>query len=341
MSDLERGVVMQEDLKTMRTLIIGSIVGTFLIVSNALADEPPGKAAPIKVQNWRGLHLPAPGPGGLPRLRQVIVEKLAPMGVNVIVLEINYKFQFALHPELADSNALSKDDARALAALCREHGIRLIPQFNCLGHQSWSGTTFSLLTKYPELDETPETPRTNKGIYCRSWCPLNPKVNPIIFALMDDLIDAFEADAFHVGMDEVFIVASPQCPRCKGKDPAEVFAQAVNDYHKHLVDEKKLTMLMWGDRLLDDRTMHYGEWESSRNGTAPAADQVPKDIIICDWHYERMKSYPSLPFLQEKGFRVWPASWRNKDAALALIEAEQKLEPEHLVGHLCTSWGST
>ena len=33
--------------------------------------------------------------------------------------------------------------------------IRLIPQFQCLGHQSWERWTFSLLTKHPEFDETP------------------------------------------------------------------------------------------------------------------------------------------------------------------------------------------
>src|SRR5260370_1264356 len=83
-------------------------------------------------------------------------------------------------------------------------------------------------------------------IYCRSWCPLHPKVNEIVFPLLDEIIDAFQADAFHVGMDEVFLIGSDDCPRCKGKDPAELFAKAVNDLHDHLVRGKKLTMLMWG-----------------------------------------------------------------------------------------------
>ena len=32
-------------------------------------------------------------------------------------------------------------------------------------------------------------PKDNRNIYCRSWCPLHPKVNPIVFALIDELID--------------------------------------------------------------------------------------------------------------------------------------------------------
>ena len=161
-----------------------------------------------------------------------------------------------------------------------------------------------------------------------------------MFALIDELADAFEADAFHVGMDEVFRVASDQCPRCRGKSPAAVFTTAVNDLHRHLVQDKKMTMLMWGDRLLEDRTMGYGKWESSDNGTVPAIDQVPTDIILCDWHYELRDHYPSVSYFQQKGFRVWPASWNNPKAALALLEEGRRVNQGLVIGHLGTTWGS-
>jgi hypothetical protein len=192
--------------------------------------------------------------------------------------------------------------------------------------------------KYPELDETPWVPETNEGIYCRSWCPLHPKVNEIVFALMDELIDAFDADAFHVGMDEVFLIADSQCPRCKGRNPAELFAKAVNDYHAHLVKEKKLTMMIWADRLLDMKTTTYNMYELSKNGTAPAVDLIPKDIVLCDWHYGKRKEYPSIPYFQDKGFRVWPSSWNREDAALALLGYAKAQATRNMVGHLCTTW---
>lgn len=68
-------------------------------------------------------------------------------------------------------------------------------EFSCLGHQSWQENTGPLLTKYPELDLTPGAFPENEGIYCRAWDLLNPKVNEIVFALMDELIDAFQVDA--------------------------------------------------------------------------------------------------------------------------------------------------
>ncbi len=305
----------------------------------ALAAEPHAlKLPPAPRPPWRGVHLMAPEARHLPRVERAIVEHLAPAGVNLIVFEVNYRFAWRSHPELALPGAITAEQARALAATCRQRGIRLVPLFNCLGHQSWSKTTFPLLAKYPEFDETPQIPPDNPGIYCRSWCPQHPRVNEVVFALFDELLDAFAADALHVGMDEVFLIAHEQCPRCRGGDPAKLFARAVNDYHAHLVGHRKVEMWMWGDRLLDDAVMHYGEWEASRNGTATAVDLIPKDIVLCDWHYERRDEYPSVPFFQERGFRVLPSSWRHREAALALLEFAQHHNRGRVIGHLCTTW---
>lgn len=269
-----------------------------------------------------------------------MVGPLADVGINTIVAEINYGYAYQSHPELRSSNPSSVEQIRKLVATCREHKVRLIPQFQCLGHQSWSKHTYPLLVKYPQFDETPDKYPDNKDIYCRSWCPLHPEVNPIIFALMDELIEVFEADAFHVGMDEVFLVGDDACPRCKGKDKAELFARAVNDYHKHLVGKHKLEMLMWGDRLIDAAKIKYGKWEASADGTAGAVDRISKDIIICDWHYELRAAYESIPMFLEKGFRVWPGSWRKPEAAKALVDYSRGLGHEKMLGHLNTVWGA-
>lgn len=287
---------------------------------------------------WRGVHLLINNDAQITALKEQL-PKLAAVGVNTLILEANYNFEFKSHPELNSPNGVKQASARALAAEARKLGIRLIPQFNCLGHQSWSKTTYALLTKYPEFDETPGQFPNNTNIYCRSWCPQHPEVNKIIFALIDELVDAFEADAFHVGMDEVFLIASEHCQRCKGGDPAKLFAKAVNDLHGHIVGKRRREMLIWGDRLLNAKAMNGGEWEYSKNGTHSAIDLIPKDIIICDWHYEKQTNYPSVPFLLGRGFRVWPASWQPLEGAKTFSAFSRGQKNEKLVGFLCTVWG--
>ena len=318
----------------MKTFSFRTVLALFALVLAVSSVCPAGESRP-----WLGVHVGLNSQGNTAQLTEV-VGRLADLGINAIVAEINYGYEYQSHPELRSANGSSKEQIRKLAAECKARHVRLIPQFQCLGHQSWSKRTAPLLVKYPQLDETPGLYANNEGIYCRSWCPLHPEVNPIIFSLMDELIDAFEADALHVGMDEVFLIGEDACPRCKGKDKAELFATVVNDYHKHLVEEKKVEMLMWGDRLIDAGKITYGKWEASDNGTAGAIDRIGKDIIICDWHYEPRPAYESVPMFLEKGFRVWPASWRKPDAARAFVDYSKTLNNPRMLGHLNTTWGT-
>ena len=88
------------------------------------------------------------------------------------------------------SDGLSAENVKTLASACKEAGVRLIPQINLLGHQSWARNTGSLLRAHPEFDETPGKYPQNEGIYCRSYCPLHPQVHDVVFDLIDELADA-------------------------------------------------------------------------------------------------------------------------------------------------------
>jgi len=322
-------------------LILGMLMVSVLTV--APVSPLQGLGAEPNPTEWRGVHIMAwglaGGPEGLIPLKEAITKVFHPMGVNVIVFEVGYNFDYRSHLELRQTKFITKKDAQDLVEHCRQYGIRVIPQFNCLGHQSWRNTLYPLLTQYREFEEPPEAPPGQRWTELRSWCPLHPEVNGVVFSLIDELIEAFSADAFHVGMDEVLVIASKNCERCRDKSPAEVFAKAVNDLHQHLVKERNLTMLMWGDRLLDAEMFPYGKgWETSRNGTAPAIDMIPKDIVICDWHYGKHQEYPSVRYFQEKGFRVWPAGWNNVDAVRSLIRYSRQNNMGGVVGYLATTW---
>src|SRR5215813_12905844 len=296
--------------------------------------------APVDAKQWRAVHLLDYNTDSeLDALGQNL-ETLAKQGINVIILEVDYNFDFKSHPELRRGvNPITRDGARRFAALCGKFKIRLIPEFQSLGHQSWKAETFPLLTVYPKFDLTPGAFPNNEGLYCREWDPLNPEVYKIIFKLMDEIIDAFQAKAIHVGMDEIFLLGSEQSPSTKGKDAGVLFAKAVNDVYDHLVKKRKVEMLMWGDRLIDANRFNWGEWEASKNGTASAVDMIPKDIIICPWHYEPMEGgYPSIPMFIEKGFRVLPTSWRKPEAMKMLVEYSYKQNSPKMLGHLFTIW---
>ncbi|PQA54397.1 family 20 glycosylhydrolase [Siphonobacter curvatus] len=272
----------------------------------------------------RGFCIAAPLPNRLDEFIRFIDTELAPRKVNTLVLRVDYNYQFKTHPELRDSVALSKAEVRRLVQTCRKHQITLIPQVNLLGHQSWANKTGNLLEKYPQLDETPwvkmpakyEWPNSD-GLYCKSYCPLHPEVHSIVFDLMDEICDAFEASAFHAGLDEVFYIGEARCPRCGGRDPAELYAGEVRTLRDHLA-QKNRKLWMWGDRLLEGKVTGMGMWEASFNQTHRAIDLIPKDVMICDWHYERPDQTPV--YFAMKGLSVVTCPWRKPKNAVAQVQ---------------------
>lgn len=62
------------------------------------------------------------------------ITQLAEMGVNTVILEVDYHFEFQSHPELRQGEKqITLEGARNFAEICRKNGMRLIIEFQCLG----------------------------------------------------------------------------------------------------------------------------------------------------------------------------------------------------------------
>lgn len=322
-----------------------------LAVGSAVAQGA-GAQSLDSVMPVRGLCIGAPRPSGVDSLVHFIHDELAPRKVNTLTIMIDYHYQFKSHPELTDSFALSNADVKKIVRACKEAHIRIIPEMDMLGHQGWEEHPGKLLQVYPQFDETPWVKNpvhyvwpNADNLYCRSYCPLYPGIHDILFAVIDEICDAFESTAFHAGMDEVFYIGERQCPRCGGRDPAELFAGEVRTIHDHLA-EKGRELWIWGDRLIDGKTTGIGEWEGSYNNTYRAVDLIPKDVVICDWHYERADQ--TAVYFAMKGLRVITCPWRRSAPALGQVDdmvrfrnvSTTEMKPRFL-GIMETNWGST
>lgn len=274
--------------------------------------------APTDTLAVRGFCISAPAPEEVDSFVTFITDVLAPRGVNTLVLRVDFRYQFKTHPELIDEGALTTAEVTKIVNACQKAHIRLIPSIDLLGHQSWAGHLGKLLSAYPQFDETPwiKMPAHYKwpnpdNLYCKSYCPLAPGLHKILFEVIDELCDAFHSDAFHAGMDEVFYIGEPNCPRCGGKDPAKLFAGEVTRLRNHLASTHR-QLWIWADRLIDGKTTGMGSWEASMNNTARAVDMIPTDVVLCDWHYERAD--PSAVYFAMKGFHVVSCPYNNPQA---------------------------
>lgn len=302
-------------MRQILTVLLITISG--LSFSQQTENSNPIKANILPV---RGFCIAAPQSKDLDEFIKFIDEELATRSVNTLILRVDFNYQYESHPELRDSSSLSKKEVKKLVAVCKKNNMKIIPQVNLLGHQSWAGTTGNLLKVYPQFDETSLVKMPEKyewpnadGLYCKSYCPLHPDVHKIVFDIVDEICDVFECEAFHAGMDEVFYIGEAQCPRCSGSDKAELFAGEVRTIRDHLA-LKGRKLWIWGDRLLDGKTTGLGEWEASYNNTFRAIDMIPKDVVICDWHYERPDQTPV--YFAMKGLSVITCPWRNPQNAV-------------------------
>src|SRR2546428_6083360 len=163
------------------------LIGTVVLALLLIAAKGVAQLLPV-----RGLCISAPKPSEVDPFVHFIQEELAPRSVNTLILRVDFNYQYKSRPEMDNPSGLSRTDVNKLVTACRTSHIRLIPQINLLGHQSWRQTNGKLLQVHPEFDETPWVKTPEKytwpnpdKLYCRSYCPLHPKVHDVVLPLMD------------------------------------------------------------------------------------------------------------------------------------------------------------
>jgi len=228
--------------------------------------------------------------------RRMIERVLARYKVNTLFLECE-SIGWASHPEL-NPTGISPAEVADLVRYANEHFIEVIPQVQSLGHcEYW------LLGKHPELAENPAAPY--------NYCPSNPDTYRLLFDLYREVETMFHPRYVHIGHDELnndFGI----CPRCKGQSPARLFADEVRRLRDYW-SERRVPIMLWSDMLLASKALPC-KLDACNGGpplnVADALPLLPKDVIICDWHYgEQYVDYPSLELFRRAGLKTVATPW--------------------------------
>jgi hypothetical protein len=248
----------------------------------------------------RAIHVTTQyGPAQTGEVLRLIEKLLAPCGFNEIVFEVGRNYRYRSHPRIAPDWAWDRAAWRQVLQGARDMGMKVIPQYNALAHMSESGLTRA----YPELAEDPD-----------GWClnPEHPRVIACLRDLFEELIEVFECDTFHVGLDEVDVPSRSQSfalPKPgRTRDGGALFALHINNLYA-ILREHRQTMMMWADMLLY-RPEHQ-ERRGLRIGTWQAIAHIPRDIVMVDWIYHAVPDYGGSRYLQQHGFRVMGACWHT------------------------------
>lgn len=142
----------------------------------------------------------------------------------------------SIHWENGGGSFLTQVQLKEIADHCRERGIKIIPEVPSLSHCDY------LLTRHHELAENPEDPLAD------TYCPSNPGSYALLFDLLDEIVELFQPEIVHIGHDEWYTFGL--CDQCKGKDPAQLYADDIKKIMDYLKNKGVDTMI-WGEKLLN------------------------------------------------------------------------------------------
>lgn len=249
--------------------------------------------------------------------------------------------RFPSHPELAAKFAFSTEEMKSLIELAAKHGMQIIPEVECIGHTGY------IRRKYPHLADRAE------GREFGAIAPFHPETRKILEDLLTDTARIFPAPYIHVGMDETAFGDHPHTKAllAGGKKKWELVAEHIEWLHSIVCGKLGKTMMMWGDLMLPEAESDMSTRLDTESYNTEIARHIPKDIVICDWHYQPAKDFPTLDFFLQQGFRViasaatraygsifYPADWNLQNIRDFTAAAWRRKDQEALLGVMNCVW---
>ncbi|TLD42407.1 MAG: beta-hexosaminidase precursor [Candidatus Jettenia ecosi] len=308
---------------------LGALHG--LTFFEALVRENEGKIKKGKIADWpdmkvRALHLVI-----IKGLRPEAMKeqiKLARFGhYNTLIIFIKDNVRFNTMEQLASADAWTKEEFLDVVRFARENGLDVIPEIKLLTHQNKLLKIF-----YPHL-------MYNQATYD----PQNKDTYDTILPMIDEVIDLINPKAFHIGHDELAGLSPVSSKKWLRKGevplPRHLFLADVQYLHKHLKN-RGIKTWMWGDMLIAPkefptmlaRHLHGIKGYSSLRG------KIPRDIVICDWHYfDEQSDFPSALSFVKTGHKVLGATWKKEKTIRNFSRYIINMSP-NAEGMIATTW---
>lgn len=174
----------------------------------------------------------------------------------------------------------TKDEMREIVAYCGERGIEVVPEFDMPGHTS------ALLSAYPHLSCSGEgvNIKTHQGIFKDVLCISKDETFNMVTDIIDEFLEIFPGEYFHIGGDETPSAHWRECPHCQAlmrDSGASTYAELQNVFMNKVID------------YLESKGRHAIVWNDAASGA-----NLDKRAIVQYW---KEKPQPTVRFLNEGG----------------------------------------
>jgi len=252
-------------------------------------------------------------------------------GFNTLVLYLEGRIKTASFPYMPDNQAYTPNDMVKVVKWAERKNMDVIPVVNNLAHTDH-------FLRFPQLAHLAELREGRPGRFAASEhvvCPSLAETYRFFEAYFREIAPLFPSSYFHVGNDEAWDIGF--CSLCKkriqnGETPSDIFAEHLRKTHAIITGQLGKRMMIW-----DDLFEFYPK----------ALGRIPKDIIMCAWHYDSLVDKPKTHFGNRRrfnsaatynklGFDFLICPWERHPRNISSLTTYA--EPYRPLGALLTTW---
>lgn len=213
--------------------------------------------------------------------------KYSEWGYEELYLHLEDAVDYPSLPGVARADAFSWAELQELVSAANDHGIKVVPIANLLGHTQY-------LIKTPEWRDLNELRQPDGSASPQGQiCPSHPRVGEVIARLFEDLTPLCTAGKIHVGLDESFHL---------GKHPdsrEEIGALGLDGYFARYVHRLNDTAR--------DRGLQLGIWADMLILLRDAVAKLPSGIAAYDWYYHGFSQLPRFELYNFSTYDLHPS----------------------------------
>lgn len=193
------------------------------------------------------------------------IDLLADSGYNSLLLYLEDRLSTEVYSSDPDES-YTAEEMRTVVQYAAGHFIEIIPCISVLGHAE-------RFLRHASLTELAEIRKGGKGRFGgtrkSAFCPSVPAVKEFLYRYLKEVAGIFPSRYFHIGLDEVWDIGF--CPLCREKKEDELFLE-------HLLSVREM-MVFFGKQCII--------WADMFEIYPDILEQLPRDVILADWHYDR------------------------------------------------------
>ena len=283
-----------------------------------------------------------------------MIDKLAGIKINAIIVEFEDKLRYRKHPVVGAKHAISVEEFAAISKYANERHIEISPLIQGLGHASF-------ILKHDEFKNVRDDIQSD-------WVfdPLSPKTYEVQFSLYEDAMAATPFGKYlHVGGDEVGELGKSELSKKSGKSPFDLqmyWLTKVSEF----AEKHGRKAIFWDDMVFKLSGLYKTTWDPTVNEQAvrglwgknrqilnKSLTLFPKNCIYMRWNYEHPEipgNILALDWYNSHGLDVmaatsaqviWAMMPRNNSNYTSINEYSRITSEKKLTGILCTIWDDT